>query len=203
MSFQSSFEHDQALFDAAIDEFVRQGYEQASINRILETAGMSKGQFYYHFKSKEGLYLALVEVLIAQKSEFIASVMQPADFQQDLFTILQRQIQHGLTFAQSHPAISRFSESFMREQGKPIYEKTLAKFNFQGNTGMEALIERAYVQGELRTDLPLTFVKAIVTFLFTHAVEAAGLQTSENVEEQLHDLIAFMKTGLERRPSGV
>ncbi len=199
MSFQSSFEHSQALFDAAIAEFVRQGYEQASINTILMAAGMSKGQFYYHFKSKEGLYFAIVEVLIARKREFMASVMQPDDFQHDLFTILQTQIQHGLAFARSYLAISRFGESFMGERGKPIYEKTLAKFNFQGDEGLGALVERAYAKGELRTDLPLSFIKSFIAFFFTHAIEAANLQADDALDERLNNLIAVMRSGLEKR----
>ncbi len=198
MSFQRSFEHSQALFDAAIAEFVGQGYEGASINTILTAAGMSKGQFYHHFKSKEGLYFAIIEVLMARKRDFMASVMQPSDFQQDLFTILQSQIRHGLAFARSYPAINQFGESFMRERGKPIYAKTLAKFNFQGDNGMGALIERAHAKGELRTDLPLPFIKAIFTFLFTHAIEAADLQTPETIEERLNHLIAVMRSGLEK-----
>ena len=52
MSFAKTFEHKQKLLDAALAEFNEYGYEQASINRILAQAGMSKGQFYYHFKNK-------------------------------------------------------------------------------------------------------------------------------------------------------
>ena len=199
MSFQVPFAHSQALFDAAIAEFISQGYEQASINTILKAAGMSKGQFYYHFQSKEGLYFAIIEVLIARKGEFMASVMQPEDFQKDLFTILQTQIRHGLAFASSYPAIHQFAESFIRERGKPIYEKALTKFNFQGNEGIGALIEHSYAKRELRSDLPLPFIKSIITFLFTHAIEAAGLQEAESVDEQMNHLIAVMRSGVEKR----
>lgn len=199
MSFQGPFAHSQALFDAAIAEFISQGYEQASINTILNTAGMSKGQFYYHFQSKEGLYFAIIAVLIARKQEFMASVMRQEDFQKDLFTILETQIRHGLAFARSYPAIHQFAESFMRERSKPIYEKTLAKFNLQGDDSIGVLVERAHAKGELRTDLPLSFIKAIITFLFTHAIEAADLQSTVAVDEGLNHLIAVMRSGLGKR----
>lgn len=42
--------------DVALDEFASEGFAAASINRILEAAGMSKGSLYYYFDGKEDLY---------------------------------------------------------------------------------------------------------------------------------------------------
>ncbi len=195
MSFTKTFEHKEALFEAALAEFITKGYEQASINTILQTAVMSKGQFYYHFKNKEGLYLALIEVLITRKSEFLASVMQPEDFQQDLFSIFKTQIRYGMAFAQAYPAINQFAESFGKEQGNAIYDKALAAYNFTGSGPIGSLIEAAYVQGQLRQDLPLPFIKQLIGFLFTHAIEAADLNNPDDYEQNLNYLIAFMQDG--------
>lgn len=196
MSFAREFEHSQALFDAAVTEFVAKGYEVASINTILEAAGMSKGQFYYHFKNKEGLYFALIEVMIAKKQEFLAQVMTPAAFQQDLFGIFQMQIRYGLAFARDYPAINRFSESFLREKGNPIYAKAIAKFNFENDAAINGLIARAYANGELRTDLPLAFTQKVIGYLFSHVVELVDLKRVEDAEANLAYLITFMKSGL-------
>lgn len=199
MSFRQSFEHSEALFEAALAEFAANGYEQASINRILQTAGMSKGQFYYHFKNKEGLYLALIGILIARKSEFLARVMQPEDFQQDLFGIFKRQIGHGLAFARAYPAINQFAESFAREQGNAIYDKALATYNFTSDGPVANLVEAAFARGELRQDLPLPFIKRIIGFLFTHAVAAADLNDPNCYEHNLNYLIEFMRAGAAKR----
>ncbi len=131
MGFDKSFEHREALFDAGLEEFAAKGYDQASINAILKVAGMSKGQFYYHFKNKEGLYFALIDVLIAKKREFLAATMTPDEFEQDIFTIFQTQIRYGMQFAQSYPAINRFAESFVKEKGNTIYKKAMSKYNFE------------------------------------------------------------------------
>lgn len=198
MGFAREFEHSQQLFDAAIAEFVAKGYDVASINTILAMAGMSKGQFYYHFKNKEGLYFALIEVLIAQKREFLAQVMQPTDFQRDLFDIFQTQIRYGLAFARDYPAIQRFSESFLREKGNAIYAKAIAQFNFENDAAINGLIARAYANGELRADLPLAFVQKVITYLFSHVVELVDLHRVEDAEANLTHLMTFMKLGLAR-----
>lgn len=196
MGFDKSFEHSEMLFDAALHEFADKGYEQASINAILQRAGMSKGQFYYHFQSKEALYFALIEALIARKQAHLAETMRPEVFQADLFTIFRTQIHHGLDFARQYPAIHRFAERFVREKGTAIYRKVLAKYNWQNNNAMDDLIAQAYQRGELRTDLPLPFVQTLIGALFTHAAELANLHDAANFEENLAHLIEFMRTGL-------
>jgi AcrR family transcriptional regulator len=43
------------IFEAAAKEVAAYGYENASLNRILEAAGISKGAAYYYFEDKEDL----------------------------------------------------------------------------------------------------------------------------------------------------
>ncbi|GGG61437.1 TetR/AcrR family transcriptional regulator [Paenibacillus radicis (ex Gao et al. 2016)] len=47
--------------DAARALFVKKGYKATSIEEIVEATGSSKGNIYYHFKSKEGLFLYLLD----------------------------------------------------------------------------------------------------------------------------------------------
>lgn len=194
--FNRDIDHGAALFAAAIDEFSIQGYEAASLNAILTTAGMSKGQFYYHFNGKEGLYFALIDALIARKAAFLARVMRPEDMAGDIFTILQAQISYGLQFARQYPDFNRFSEGFIRERGSAIYKKAMTRYNFEADEELNALIEAAHRRGEFRDDLPLPFIKKVIGFLFTHVVELSGLDRTSDYEADLSHLIAFMRAGL-------
>ncbi|GAB6989216.1 TetR/AcrR family transcriptional regulator [Paenibacillus pini] len=47
--------------DAARGLFVKKGYKATSIEDIVSATGSSKGNIYYHFKSKEGLFLYLID----------------------------------------------------------------------------------------------------------------------------------------------
>jgi AcrR family transcriptional regulator len=49
------------LFQAADTIFVRDGYEGAELGEIAALAGRTKGAIYAQFKSKEDIFLALVE----------------------------------------------------------------------------------------------------------------------------------------------
>src|SRR6188768_1387319 len=49
-----------AILRAALDEFAAHGFRDASLNRIIEAAGMSKGSMYYYFDGKEDLYAHVI-----------------------------------------------------------------------------------------------------------------------------------------------
>jgi TetR/AcrR family transcriptional repressor of nem operon len=48
------------IVDAARRLFNRHGFEQVSIDQIMSEAGLTRGGFYHHFKSKDALYAAAV-----------------------------------------------------------------------------------------------------------------------------------------------
>ncbi|MEA3475217.1 MAG: TetR/AcrR family transcriptional regulator [Candidatus Cloacimonadota bacterium] len=54
-------ERKKEIVDTAQSLFYQKGYEKTSVNFIIETIGISKGTFYYYFKSKEDLLDSIVE----------------------------------------------------------------------------------------------------------------------------------------------
>lgn len=55
-----------ALLDAALAEFAANGYEGASLNRVIASVGVSKGAMYYYFDGKEDLYAEVIRRQIAR-----------------------------------------------------------------------------------------------------------------------------------------
>ncbi|MEZ5267744.1 MAG: helix-turn-helix domain-containing protein [Microthrixaceae bacterium] len=51
------------LLDPAEEEFAREGFEAASLNQILASAQMSKGQAYHYIADKADLYAAVMNAL--------------------------------------------------------------------------------------------------------------------------------------------
>ncbi|MBV6636951.1 MAG: TetR/AcrR family transcriptional regulator, partial [Mameliella sp.] len=56
----SAEERRTAILDAAARLLASQGWETITVNEILSEAGISKGGFYHHFKSKDDILEALV-----------------------------------------------------------------------------------------------------------------------------------------------
>ncbi|WP_353853724.1 TetR family transcriptional regulator C-terminal domain-containing protein [Bacillus sp. Bos-x628] len=51
----------QKIVTASRDLFAKKGYSETSVRDILESAGVSKGNLYHHFKGKEFLFLHIME----------------------------------------------------------------------------------------------------------------------------------------------
>ncbi len=58
---QRSEETRAKIIESAIKLFSNQGFNKASVNDICVEAGISKGAFYHHFKSKQELFIALLD----------------------------------------------------------------------------------------------------------------------------------------------
>ena len=63
----------QRLMDSAVLLFTTRGYSATSVREIVEMAGVTKPALYYHFDSKEGIYLAILDDLVKIADDGIAA----------------------------------------------------------------------------------------------------------------------------------
>jgi TetR/AcrR family transcriptional repressor of nem operon len=68
-----------AIMDAAQDLILQQGFAGTSIDQILARTGITKGAFFYYFKSKSDLALALVERYAALDAEHLERTLDRAE----------------------------------------------------------------------------------------------------------------------------
>lgn len=57
------------ILEAAADEFATYGMSGARVDRIAETAGVSKPMIYFHFGCKEGLFNAVLDAELERDTE--------------------------------------------------------------------------------------------------------------------------------------
>jgi AcrR family transcriptional regulator len=67
--------------DSAAMVIAKRGYSGASVDSIVEVAALSKGTFYWHFKSKEELFLALIEERVDRPVRSLMEVTRTAPAQ--------------------------------------------------------------------------------------------------------------------------
>lgn len=65
----------QRILQAAVHEFALTGYHLTSLRTISERSGSNKPMIYYHFRGKEGLYLAAVRLLLEELAETLRGVV--------------------------------------------------------------------------------------------------------------------------------
>jgi AcrR family transcriptional regulator len=67
------------LMDAAAKVFARRGLEDASIDEVADEAGYTKGAFYSNFKSKEELFLAMLDEKFSAEIERLDEALGGGD----------------------------------------------------------------------------------------------------------------------------
>ncbi len=56
-----------AILDQAFELIYQNGYQATSIDKIIDTTAVTKGAFYYHFKNKEEMGIAMIKEIIAPR----------------------------------------------------------------------------------------------------------------------------------------
>lgn len=73
--FRLPAEKRRTLIDAALTEFSRVPYDQASINKIIQAAGIPRGSFYMYFDDKDDLFRYLLGFFRKQLSDVICDLL--------------------------------------------------------------------------------------------------------------------------------
>src|SRR5918996_3044348 len=66
----------QHLLEAAAIVFARKGFHEATLDEVAATAGFSKGAVYSNFKSKDDLFLALLDDRIDRQFAVVSEVLE-------------------------------------------------------------------------------------------------------------------------------
>jgi AcrR family transcriptional regulator len=94
----------QRLFEAAVAEFARHGFEGANVNTISMSAGFSKATIYNYFPSKRSLMDALIDTLALSQTTRIRAEVSEVAAPRDR---LQRFLEAGFRFVEENPQEAR------------------------------------------------------------------------------------------------
>ena len=83
------------ILDVAFRLFMEKGYEQTSIQDIINhLGGLSKGAIYHHFKSKEDILVAVTDKITHESNQMLATIRDRTDLngKEKLKTIFKESI---------------------------------------------------------------------------------------------------------------
>ncbi len=98
------------IVNAAYQEFSQFGQTKASLNKILEAAGLSKGVFYHYFKDKDELFGFLVFYTIEKSLKAIDESVDWED--DDIIRRISEMSKYKLNFLIEHPYMIEFGDMF-------------------------------------------------------------------------------------------
>ncbi|MFV0449588.1 MAG: TetR family transcriptional regulator C-terminal domain-containing protein [Vibrio sp.] len=131
------------ILQAAADEFVKHGYKGTSVQAIADRVNLPKANILYYFKSKTGLYKALLQDILNLWNEGFsedAANMPPE-------TVLRNYIVGKMRYSRTHPQESKiFAQEII--QGAPIIRDEIQFPVVDWATGKSSVI-RTWIDKEL------------------------------------------------------
>jgi AcrR family transcriptional regulator len=156
-------EQQQEILRAALEEFAAHGFNGASLNRIIDAAGISKGSMYYYFDGKEDLYAYVASVELGRLFAAAGPFPIPTARAPDAFwSALSDDYLRIVGALASSPQVAALARGLVTASANPALERAQKE--------MEAAVlpwfQKALVAGQraraVRKDLPLDFLIALV-----------------------------------------
>lgn len=154
-------EKQESILAAAAEEFAERGYEGASINRIIDRSGMSKGSVYYYFEDKADLFSTTFQhsvERIAQEAGWPAIEVVSAD---EYWDTLLELTHRSVAFATRNEWWIRLAHSWHRLAAQAPESASLAPVVEMGRDWWRRIIVRGQELGLVRDDLPTDLLVAI------------------------------------------
>ncbi len=169
------------ILDAALALFARYGLRGTRIDEVAASAGMSKTNLLYYFRSKEALYTAVLQRTLNMWLDPLLAL----DPDEEPGDALARYIATKLEYSRTHPEASRLFAMEML-QGAPHLKAALATTLASIVADKKATIERWIEQGKLRAVAPHHLIFAMWATTQHYADFAAQIEaiTGRNLGDE-------------------
>jgi TetR/AcrR family transcriptional regulator len=159
-----SLETRATILAAAEQVFAKAGLDGARIDAIADAAGVNKALLYYYFKSKGGLYEAVMEDHFREFNHRALAVLGGRERASD---VLLRYVSLYFDFISTRRRYAALYQQLMTTRGRPL-ERLVRKYFVPRNAAFNKLLERGIRAGEFRrTDAhhtAMSIVSLIVSY---------------------------------------
>lgn len=145
----------EAILRAALEEFAAHGFHDASLNRVIETAGISKGSLYYYFDGKEDLFAHVTRVEFTRLLTDIGSAPVPEAPTPDAFwSAVQRYYRDSLTQLTARPQLASLVRAWLNASDNPALQQAQQDLEREIMPWVERVLASGQSCGAIRADLP-------------------------------------------------
>ena len=176
------------ILDTAEKLFAEKGFDKATVNDILEAAGIAKGTFYHYFKSKEEALNAIVRRRIdegLEKAKAIAADTRLSVEEKLLSVIMAQKPQN--------PVQEEFT-AVLNEQGNSLlHQKMITSIILELGPVLADIIKEGISQSILHTDFPRESVEIILTAALVLFDDAYFRWSEEELSRRISAFICAME----------
>jgi len=180
-----------AILAAAAEEFGERGFAQASYNRIIERAGISKGAMYYYFADKDDLFRTVLETATV---EWLAhtGLSFEADDAASFWAACEATYARSLRFILADPVNGAVCLAIIQARARLEGHPALLQLNEQTKEILGELIEQGQRLGAVREDLPVDLLTESALSLMDAGDRWLAERWDEITPERVEETAAMM-----------
>jgi AcrR family transcriptional regulator len=141
-----------SIIDASIHEFAEKGFKNASVNKIVEKAGISKGSLFNYFKSKNLLFDHIYQIALREVISYLTKVRNESQ-NDDFFIRFSKIIKSGIAFINKHPRLARIYFRLLNSDDSPHGKTIIQNLHSEAIRYLTQFVEIGIERNELRGDL--------------------------------------------------
>lgn len=184
------------ILEQAGDEFEKNGYHGASLNRLLDAAKLSKGSFYYYFDDRDDLFAAVLEREL-QFQAIPAEILKVCDPER-YFALIQAWIEESCSSFFQSPRAMALVRDVARLVGASELPKAVAQMQEAFHHAVGTVLEAGQAAGAVRKDLPQDLLVMLV-MKWGEAIDLWTIQHLDEVSDQSPAELVALAMGLFRR----
>jgi AcrR family transcriptional regulator len=186
----------QYLLDAAAIVFARDGFHGSTLDDVAATAGFTKGAVYSNFKSKEDLFLALLDDRIERQFAVAVEVLESGsrDPVEQLSRI--RELLGGGAFMWDESWNALYLEFVLYARRNPEAQAKLAASAERSRAFVQGLIEDEYASLGMRPPYPTRELAEISLALFSGLAIDRLVDPHAVTEQTLDTTLSFLYASL-------
>ena len=179
------------ILNTATQLFIQKGSEKTSMQDIAQTAGISKGAIYHHFKSKDEIVLAVMrsrQELMEEEMKQWLKATENLTGREQLQTILKSNLE-----SQTARAMDGIVEEYEQDAG---FILTMMRDNLRiGSPLVSDIIKKGMADGSLRTQYPDQAAEVFLLLVNFWMNETVFESDPEKLPERIH-FLQFMMTSV-------
>jgi AcrR family transcriptional regulator len=176
---------------AALDEFAAHGFHDASLNRVIDAAGISKGSMYYYFDGKADLYAYVARTELAGLFVQVGQLPELGDVDADTFWSLLGDYYLQLTRAlAAAPQLAALLRGWSAASKDPDFQAAQGEMEQALLPWIDYVLALGQRVGAVRTDVAPTLLIAVVMGM-GEAMDV-WLLSQSFTDDSLPDLIASL-----------
>lgn len=140
------------IVDASISEFAEKDYETASMNTVVNQAGISKGSLFNYFKTKSVLYDHIYQLALGEVKLYLRDVRDET-IDLSFENRLSKVVDSGVLFITEHPRLARIYFRLVYSGDSPNRKKIVNELQAMSDDYLGNIIQDAMDRNELNPNL--------------------------------------------------